>query len=226
MFGDTIGNIYDITVKDLQLILNWFDMTFNNIKQILDGIIQFVKGVFTGNWQQAWEGVRKIFGGIFDWIKNTFFTLIDIAWNGLSNFASTIGNVVASIFKNIVNGVLRTIENVLNSPIRTINRLIGVINAVPGINLNTLPTFNLPRLKTGGIINMPNKGTMLGSAIGGESGREGVIPLTDQQAMAELGAEIGRNVVVNLTNITKVGNRQIAREIKQINAEQEFAFNT
>ena len=73
---------------------------------------------------------------------------------------------------------------------------------------------------------MPNKGTMLGSAIGGESGREGVIPLTDQQAMAQLGAEIGRNVVVNLTNITKVGNRQIAREIKQINAEQEFAFNS
>lgn len=72
---------------------------------------------------------------------------------------------------------------------------------------------------------MPNKGTMLGSAIGGESGKEGVIPLTDQQAMAELGAEIGRNVVVNLTNITKVGNRQIAREIKRINAEQEFAFN-
>lgn len=73
---------------------------------------------------------------------------------------------------------------------------------------------------------MPNKGTMLGSAIGGESGKEGVIPLTDQQAMAELGAEIGRNVVVNLTNITKVGNRQIAREIKRINAEQEFAFNS
>ena len=39
---------------------------------------------------------------------------------------------------------------------------------------------------------MPNKGTMLGSAIGGESGREGVLPLTDTQAMAELGKEIGK----------------------------------
>ena len=53
-----------------------------------------------------------------------------------------------------------------------------------------------------------------------------IIPLDDNQAMAQLGAEIGRNVVVNLTNITKVGNRQIAREIKQINAEQEFAYNS
>ncbi len=225
MFGDTIGNIYDTFVKHLQLILDWFDMTFKNIKRILDGIIQFVRGVFTGNWKQAWEGIKNIFGGIFNWIGNTAKTVLQMAWNLVKNFATTGANTVAGIFKTIVNAVLRTIESVLNSPIRTINRLISVINAVPGINLNTLPTFNLPRLKTGGIINMPNKGTMLGSAIGGESGREGVIPLTDQQAMAQLGAEIGKNVVVNLTNITKVGNRQIAREIKQINAEQEFAFN-
>ena len=94
-----------------------------------------------------------------------------------------------------------------------------------GINLSTLPTFNLPRLKVGGIINMPNKGTMLGSAIGGESGKEGVIPLTDQQAMAELGREIGRHVLVNLTNITTMNGRVIGRELKQVQSEQEFAFN-
>lgn len=226
MLGDTIGNIYDTFVTNLQLILNWFDMTFNNIKQILDGIIQFVKGVFTGDWKQAWEGVKKIFGAIWDWIKNTLFTVMNIAWNTVMNFADTVGNVIAGIFKTIVNAVLNEIERVLNSPIRAINNLLDVINAVPGINLGKLPTFNLPRLAVGGIVNMPNKGTLVGGAITGESGREGVIPLTDQQAMAELGAEIGRNVVVNLTNITKVGNRQIAREIKQINAEQEFAFNS
>ena len=226
MFGDTIGNIYDTFVENLQLILNWFDMTFKNIKQILDGIIQFVKGVFTGDWKMAWEGVKKIFGAIWDWIKNTLKTVLQIAWNTVKGIASRVGETISNVFKAIVNGVLSAIERVLNSPIRAVNRLIGVINAVPGINLSTLPTFNLPRLKVGGIVNMPNKGTLVGGAITGESGREGVIPLTDQQAMAQLGAEIGKNVVVNLTNITKVGNRQIAREIKQINAEQEFAFNS
>lgn len=72
---------------------------------------------------------------------------------------------------------------------------------------------------------MPNTGTLVGGAIAGESGREGVLPLTDQQAMAELGREIGKNVLLNLTNITRVGNRTIAREIKQINADQNFAYN-
>ncbi len=225
MFGDTIGNIYDTIVSNLQLILNWFDLTFKSLKGILDGIIKFVKGVFTGDWKMAWEGVKQIFSSIWDWIKGTAGTVLQIVWNNVKLATSTIGNVVASIFKNIVNGVLRTIENVLNSPIKTINRLISVINAVPGINLSTLPTFNLPRLKTGGIINMPNKGTMLGSAIGGESGKEGVLPLTDTQAMAELGREIGRWININATIPISVGNRQIAREMRRINAEDSFAYN-
>lgn len=227
MFGDTIGNIYDTFVSNLQLILNWFDMTFKNIKQILDGIIQFVKGVFTGDWQMAWEGVKKIFGAIWDWIKNTLKTVLAIAWNTVKGVASRVGETISNVFKAIVNSVLSGVERVLNSPIRAVNRLIGVINAVPGINLSTLPTFNLPRLKTGAIINMPNRGTLVGggSAIAGEAGREGILPLDDRQAMAELGAEIGRHVLVNLTNITQMNGRVIGRELKQVQSEQEFAFN-
>ena len=80
-------------------------------------------------------------------------------------------------------------------------------------------------MAVGGIVNMPNRGTMIGGAIAGESGREGVLPLTDQQAMAQLGAEIGRHVLVNLTNITQMNGRVIGREVKQVNAEQDFAFN-
>lgn len=37
--------------------------------QTLNGIINFVVGVFTGNWGQAWQGVKDIFGGIFNGIK-------------------------------------------------------------------------------------------------------------------------------------------------------------
>lgn len=131
MFGDMIGNIYDIFVANLQLILNWFDMTFTNIKRIFDGLIQFIKGVFTGNWREAWEGIKNIFGGIFNWIGNTVKTVLQMAWNLVRDFATTGANAVAGIFRAIVNAVLRTIENVLNNPIRTINRLIGIINGLP-----------------------------------------------------------------------------------------------
>lgn len=62
-------------------------------------------------------------------------------------------------------------------------------------------------------------------ALAGESGREAILPLTDSQAMSELGYEIGRNVVVNLTNVTEMNGRIIAREQKRIQSQQDFAYN-
>ena len=35
-----------------------------NIMQAFRGLIDFVTGVFTGNWTQAWEGIKSIFSGI------------------------------------------------------------------------------------------------------------------------------------------------------------------
>lgn len=225
MFGDTIGNIYDDVVKYLQIILDWIDGTFKNIKGAFDGFIKFIKGAFTGNWKQAWEGIKQIFSNTFQAISRTFGTFFTIIKNNVVTFARTAGDIIAGAFKAVVNAVLSAIEGILNAPIRAINGLINVINAVPGINLGHLNTFNLPRLAVGGIINMPNKGTLVGGAIAGESGQEGVLPLTDQQAMAQLGAEIGKHVLVNLTNIMQMNGRVIGREMKQIQSEQDFAFN-
>lgn len=227
MFGEVIGNIYDAWVEKLQLILNFFDNTFKNIKSIFDNIISFIRNVFTGNWKGAWENIKNIFAAIWNQIKNTFVTIFSLIKNMVVTVAQTTGTIIAGVFKAVVNAVLRTIESVLNAPIRAINSLIGVINNVPGINLRTLSTFNLPRLAVGGLINNPGRGVPLGggSAIGGEAGREGVIPLTDSQAMETLGEAIGRYINLNATIPIYVGNRQIAREIKRINAESDFAFN-
>ena len=37
-----------------------------SLQGIFDGLIQFITGVFTGNWSSAWEGVKQIFGNAFD----------------------------------------------------------------------------------------------------------------------------------------------------------------
>lgn len=36
----------------------------DNTKKALNGIIEFVSGVFTGNWKKAWQGIKDIFSGI------------------------------------------------------------------------------------------------------------------------------------------------------------------
>lgn len=42
------------------------DDIIGGIKKIFEGIINFVTGVFTGDWKKAWEGVRGVFKGIWD----------------------------------------------------------------------------------------------------------------------------------------------------------------
>lgn len=84
---------------------------------------------------------------------------------------------------------------------------------------------NLPKLASGGIINQPGSGVPLGSAIGGEHGAEGVIPLTDSQQMEILGEAIGKYITVNNTIINKMNGRVISRELQVVKNESNFAFN-
>ena len=152
LFGETFAPLYDGFVSSLQTVLDFFDTTFTNMKNILDNIIEFVKNVFAGNWEGAWENIKNIFSTLINQIKETFLTVFKVLSNIVVSVAKTVGNVISDAFKAIVNAVLSAIENILNFPINTVNKLIGVINKVPGINLGTLPTFDLPRLATGAVI--------------------------------------------------------------------------
>ena len=213
------------------VIKNW-----DKVKEILsevgswvyDNIIKPVGDFFVGLWDGIVNGVKTA----VQWVKGAFSSVVSFFSNliqkilGLfKNIGIKVANVIGGAFKTVINGVLKAIENILNFPIKSINKLIDVINAVPGINISTLPTFKLPRLAKGGIINQPGRGIPVGSAIGGERGQEGVIPLTDSQQMQLLGEAIGKYINLNATIPIYMGNRQIAREIKKINAQNDFAFN-
>lgn len=223
--GDQVANIYQTFVDMFKGILIGFNNAINGLKQILDGIIQFVRGVFTGNWKQAWEGLKNIFSGAFNTMKGVAFSVLSTISGAAKMIVQTVAYTIGDLFKGVINAVLSLIESKLNTPINAINKLISKINDVPGINIGKLSTIKLPRLAKGGIINMPGRGVPIGSAIGGERGQEGVIPLTDSQQMAMLGEAIGRYINVNATIPVYVGNRQIARELRKINAEDDFAFN-
>ncbi len=77
---------------------------------VFDGIIQFITGVFTGNWQQAWEGVKSIFGGIFDTLAalcktpiNAVIGIVNGAISGLNKLGLTIPDWVPIIGGKAIN---------------------------------------------------------------------------------------------------------------------------
>lgn len=57
---------------------------------VLNGLIEFITGVFTGNWSMAWQGVLDIFSGVFTAISG-------IANSVLNGIESTINGIVSSI---------------------------------------------------------------------------------------------------------------------------------
>lgn len=214
------------------IIKNW-----DKVKEILgkvgswiyDNIIKPVGDFFVGLWDGIVNGVKTA----VQWVKDAFSSVVSFFSNLISKIVNLfkkigtkVGDAISSAFKTVVNGVLKSIENILNFPIKSINKLIDVINAVPGINISALPTFSLPRLAVGGIVNMPGKGVPIGGALTGEVSKEGVIPLTDSQAMQELGQTIGRYITINANITNTMNGRVISRELQKINMNNSFATNS
>lgn len=228
-----IGNMF---VALWDLIKSGASSLWNGIKNVARGIgswfnskvIKPIKDFFSGMWGNIKDGatnaigkVKNVFTGIPKWFKEH---VIDKIIDKFKSLGTKVGNVIGGAFKSAVNSVMSVIENILNAPIRAINGLINKIKKVPGFSkLQTLSTFNLPRLAKGGIINMPGRGVPL--ALGGESGAEGVIPLTDNQQMELLGEAIGKYITINATITNTMNGRVISRELKKVQNESDFAFN-
>ena len=225
-FGDIFGDIYDTIVGTLQDVLDYFDGAFSAYKKIFSGFIEFFKGVFTGNWKQAWEGIKKIFSGIIDNMINNIKT----GWKMMKNIALL-------AFNGIRQG-LDILKSVLLAPINLIieglNAVIGGLNKISFTVPDWIPVFGgrswgfdipkIPKLARGGIVNNPGSGVMMGNYVAGEKGSEAVLPL-DDNTMDRLGEAIARHM--NITNDNKIymNARQIARQMNVTNAENSFAYN-
>ncbi|MBN1071147.1 hypothetical protein DVV81_08185 [Clostridium botulinum] len=67
---------------------------WNSIKLVFQGIVDFVTGIFTGNWSLAWQGVVEIFSGIMSGIGsvmkaplNAVIGLINAAIGGINSIS-------------------------------------------------------------------------------------------------------------------------------------------
>lgn len=62
-----LGNEF---IQAFRNVGNYIKPILEGLKIMFDGLIDFIVGVFTGNWQRAWQGVQNIFRGIFDGLTN------------------------------------------------------------------------------------------------------------------------------------------------------------
>ena len=103
-FGPPISKLFSNLVAHIKACIGNIVDYINGIITVLKGVIQFITGVFTGDWDKAWTGIKNIFSGIFDSISS----YIKIPLNG----------VIGAI-----NRVLSTICTAVNVAIRAINKI-------------------------------------------------------------------------------------------------------
>lgn len=153
-----------------------------NIRTIFQGLIDFVAGVFTGDWRRAWEGVKTIFSGI---------------WDGFANIVKAPINAVIGFLNGLIGGV----ESAVNSIAKMLNglkikapswvtKLTGITSI--GFNLPTWTAGRIPYLARGGLITSPTL------AFTGENYRkEAVLPLENKRTMGMIAESIMAEAPLN-----------------------------
>ena len=88
---------------------------FGDIKNIFGGLIDFITGIFSGDWEKAWNGIIDTFSGIFSLIAD-------------------VAKAPLNLVIGFINGLITGVQSGINAIVRSVNKLsFKVPNWVPGI---------------------------------------------------------------------------------------------
>ena len=81
--------LYSIFKPAFEIVCKSIGDTFDNLKQIFGGVLDFITGIFALNWEKAWNGIKEIFSGIFNGLKDIATNVLD---GIIGKLNSAIGN--------------------------------------------------------------------------------------------------------------------------------------
>ncbi|MBC8581424.1 phage tail tape measure protein [Zhenhengia yiwuensis] len=77
LFGMSIYLTCHQIIGAFQGMMTGVGEIINGLMSLFGGLIDFIVGVFTGNWKKAWQGVKDIFSGIFEGIAGVCKSVIN-----------------------------------------------------------------------------------------------------------------------------------------------------
>lgn len=177
----------DNVINSVQIVAGTIVDVINGVITRLTGIVTFISGVFTGDFQKAWDGIKLYFEGFWDGMVS----IVKGAINLMINFA---------------NGLISAVRTALNYLIDAINKLsfdapdwveekFGIESF--GFNIKRIPEIKIPALATGTVV-PANYGNFLAMLGDNKHETEVVSPLsTMKQALIEALQEYGgQNITI------------------------------
>lgn len=159
--GDTFKPIFENIGQGIKDIISGLQTTF-------EGLINFITGVFTGDWKRAWEGVKQIFKGVFDSLWGIVKVPLNLIIDGI----------------NWVIGGLNKLKIDIPDWVKYVPGLSRLAGQTWGINIP-----KIPKLARGGVIDSPT------IAMLGERGAEAVVPLENTSFVDTLASALGTAVL-------------------------------
>lgn len=163
------------------------------------GLIEFLTGVFTADWDRAWKGVSEIFLGIFNGIISIVEGVVNIIIQGLNTFLASFEGVATSL-----------------------GDVIGIDIVIPQISLVELPRFEVGGFPEDGLF-MANHNELVGRFDNGKTvvanneqivlGIKGGVKDAVSEVLAPYLADIAENTreTANKDFATYIGDKEIAR---------------
>ena len=240
-FGDLFGSIWQ-TISDVfynigviaegcwEIIKYAWDTA---VTWFNDNVIQPIKDFFEPMWEavkegakKAWEGIKSVFSTVAKFFKDIFTK----AWEGVVKVFSIAGEIfndikdaIVSVFKVVVNGIIKGINKVISIPFNAINKALDTIRNIeigsiqPFSKLVSINVPEIPLLAEGGIV---NEGQMF---VARERGPELVGTIGNKTAVANndqiiSGIESGVYRAMMAANSNKGGSQTI-RIINEIDGD-------
>lgn len=137
IIGWFIDTMVPIIGSTISTIIQIFFRLSEDVSKVIDGVIsffngllEFIIGVFTGDWKRAWEGIKTMVKAVWDTIKALGKLFIDslkallelgltfiknnwdLVWSGIFDFAKKIWNIIVEKAREIFDDLKKKLSEI------------------------------------------------------------------------------------------------------------------
>lgn len=180
-FGPVFTNIFKAIGGVFNTVFTVIGDVVGGILDALGGLLDFITGIFTGDWKKAWNGIKDFFKGIWDGIWGIIKGVINLIIDGINMLWTGIYNAVSAIV-NAVGGIAGAIGDVFGQDWN-----FSMPEKVPLI----------PHLAKGGLVKAPTL-AVVGDNMGASSGNPEVVsPLNKLKGMIQESSDNGDTEILS-----------------------------
>ncbi len=147
-FGNLFRSAWEGIVNVWNTVVGWFQGIWSGITGVFSSVVSWFTGIFS----QAWEGIKSVFSTVGEFFQGIWNTIVNL----FTTIGTAVGDAISGAVKGAINAVLSGAITIINRFISAINLAIGIINAIPGVEIKKLDKLEVPQLAQGGFVR-PNK---------------------------------------------------------------------